>query len=107
MIFELGDFDYNMVTESVIANSLQNIRSFNARTEYSSKPTVFLSHKHEDLKDLRGVIGVLENLGAQVYIDSMDNKMPSETCGDTARGINEVIKFCKKFILLATDKAIE
>ena len=33
--------------------------------------------------------------------------MPSETNGDTAKRIKEVIEYCKKFILLATDKAIE
>jgi len=53
------------------------------------------------------MIGELENLGVKIYIDSMDNKMPQQTCGGTAVRIKEVIKFCDKFILLATDKAIE
>ncbi|TKT85305.1 hypothetical protein [Dyadobacter frigoris] len=52
-------------------------------------------------------MGLLKNIGAQVYIDSMDNKMPSQTSGETATRIKEVIKHCKKFILLATNKAIE
>ena len=107
MIFERGYFDDNLINESEIKKSLDNIRNFSSGSEYSYKPTVFLSHKHEDLKDLRGVIGLLENIGAKVYIDSMDNKMPTETNGDTAKRIKDVIKFCKKFILLATDKAIE
>ena len=107
MIFERGYFDTSMVNESYITDSFERIKHFSASSEYSYKPTVFLSHKHDDLKDLRGVIGVLENIGAKVYIDSMDNKMPNETNGDTAKRIKEVIKFCKKFILLATDKAIE
>lgn len=107
MIFERGYFDNNLINESEIKKSLDSIRNFSANSEYSYKPTVFISHKHEDLKDLRGVIGMLENIGAKVYIDSMDNKMPNETNGDTAKRIKDVIKFCKKFILLATDKAIE
>lgn len=107
MIFERGYFDNQMINESKIIDSLREIRNFSASKEYGYKSTVFLSHKHDDLKDLRGVIGVLEQLGAKIYIDSMDNKMPKQTSGDTAKRIKEVIKFCKKFILLATDKAIE
>jgi hypothetical protein len=106
-IFERGYFDNNLINESEIKKSFDSVRNFSASSEYSYKPTVFISHKHEDLKDLRGVIGTLEKLGAKIYIDSMDNKMPDETNGDTAKRIKEVIKFCKKFILLATDKAIE
>lgn len=107
MIFERGYFQSNKVAENKIKDSLNEVKSFSANTAYSAKPTVFLSHKHDDLDDLRGVIGVLENLGAKIYIDSMDNKMPNETNGDTAKRIKEVIKYCNKFILLATDNAIE
>lgn len=107
MIFERGYFDNTVINESFIIKSLSDVRNFSARSEFTSKPTVFLSHKHDDLKDLRGVMGTLEKLGAKIYIDSMDNKMPEETSGETALRIKAVIKFCKKFILLATDKAIE
>ena len=107
MIFERGYFQSKNVTENKIKDSLNEVKSFSAKSAYSTKPTVFLSHKHDDLEDVRGVIGVLESLGAKVYIDSMDNKMPNETNGDTAKRIKEVIKYCNKFILLATDKAIE
>lgn len=107
MIFERGHFDSTILNESIIKDSLRDVRTFNAKSAYSSKPTVFLSHKHDDLKDLRGVMGELQNLGAKIYIDSMDNKMPDETSGETALRIKDVIKYCKKFILLATDKAIE
>ena len=61
----------------------------------------------EDVEELTGVMEIIENLGAKVYIDSMDNKMPNHTCGDTALRIKDVIKHCKKFILIATEKAIE
>jgi len=107
MIFERGYFNNNIVTESFIVESMKEIRNFSSKSAYSSLPTVFLSHKHNDLKDLQGVMGKLQNIGAKVYIDSMDNKLPSETCGDTAIRIKEVIKFCNKFVLLATEKAIE
>jgi hypothetical protein len=37
----------------------------------------------------------------------MDNKMPEHTCAETAKRIKQVIEFCDKFILLATNSAIE
>lgn len=107
MIFERGFFRNTAVNENVVGASLKEIRNFSAKSASKLKPNVFLSHKHDDIDDLKGVIGELENHGAKVYIDSMDNKMPEQTCGDTAVRIKEVIKFCDKFILLATDKAIE
>lgn len=72
------------------------------------KATVFISHKHDDLEDLKGVLGFLEHTyGVKVYIDSRDPAMPKETSGETALNIKERIKKCDKFILLATNGAIE
>lgn len=107
MIFERGHFSNSNIQESFINESLREVRTFSAKSAYSAKPTVFLSHKHDDLKDLQGFMGKLQELGAKVYIDSMDNKMPDQTSGDTAIRIKEVIRYCNKFILLATEKAIE
>ena len=76
--------------------------------ETSKKPKVFLSHKHADLEDLKGLIGFLEKeYAVDVYIDSMDKDMPKKTNGKTAIRIKKVITSCDKFILLATERAIE
>lgn len=107
MIFTKGYFNNQAVNENFVTRSLTEVRSFSASSASKAKPTVFLSHKHDDLADLRGLIGLLEGIGAKIYIDSMDNKMPDQTCGDSAARIKEVIKFCDKFVLLATAKAIE
>jgi hypothetical protein len=107
MIFERGDFDNNAIQESVINESLNEVRTFSIRAAFSAQPTIFLSHKHSDLKDLRGVMGLIKSFGTKIYIDSMDNKMPNQTSGDTALRIKDVIKYCDKFMFLATDKAIE
>lgn len=107
MIFERGYFNSDKVEKSFINESLQEVKNFSASSAYDYKPTVFLSHKHSDLEDLQGVIGMLQELGAKIYIDSMDNRMPEKTSGETANRIKSVIKYCKKFILLATDSAIE
>lgn len=106
MIFERGYFKSNRIQKSAINESLRETRTF-SKDKYESKPTVFISHKHSDLEELKGVMEILEDLGAKIYIDSMDNSMPGHTCGDTAIRIKDVIKHCRKFILIATEKAIE
>lgn len=107
MIFERGHFQSKSINESFVNKSLREVKMFSQNKPYSNTSTVFLSHKHSDLEDLKGVMGLLKEYGVKVYIDSMDNKMPKETSGETAKRIKEVIKFCKKFVLLATEKAIE
>lgn len=107
MIFERGHFkakEYKNLNES-----LRETLMFSS-TKFQAKPTIFISHKHSDLRDqeeLQGVIELLEEMGAKIYIDSMDNSMPEHACGDTALRIKDVIKHCDKFILIATEKAIE
>lgn len=72
------------------------------------KISVFISHKHDDLEDLRDVIGFLEsNYDVKCYIDSRDPSLPKTTSGETARRIKGRIEECKKFILLATEGAID
>lgn len=112
MIFERGHFRDNTISKAVVNDLLNESRTFSERTASSNKPTIFLSHKHHDdddkeQKDLRGVIKLLEESGGKVYVDSMDNTMPGQTSGETAKRIKKVIKYCNKFILFATDKAIE
>jgi predicted peroxiredoxin len=107
MIFERGFFNSDKLEKAVINESLSETRTFSFKNQTQYKPTVFLCHKHSDLEDLQGVMGMLKENGAKIYIDSMDNKMPDQTSGETAQRIKDVIKYCKKFILLATEKAIE
>lgn len=72
------------------------------------KTTVFISHKHDDLDDLRGLLGLLEQeYGVKVYIDSRDLSIPKVTSVQTALNIRERIKGSDKFILLATNGVIE
>lgn len=107
MIFTRGHFKTNKIVN--LNESLKETRFF-SKSKYDSKPTVFISHKHSDLEDreeLQGIIEILEDAGAKIYIDSMDNKMPEQTSGETALRIKDIIKYCKKFVLIATEKAIE
>lgn len=48
-----------------------------------------------------------KNYDVKVYIDSQDKAMPKVTSGETAKRIKEKIEKCERFILLATEGAIE
>ena len=104
-IFEQGEFSKYKVS------NLQESTSFGYETIYKfaqTETTVFISHKHDDLEDLKGIIGFLEKeYKIKVYIDSKDTTMPQKTSGVTATKIKDRIQKCDKFILLATNGAID
>ena len=103
-IFEQGSFgSYSQVRLDKARESVLEHSQYGRR-----KTTVFISHKHDDLEDLKGVLGFLQQIyGVKVYIDSQDPTMPKVTSAKTALNIKTRIKQCDKFILLATNGAIE
>ena len=103
-IFEQGSF--NLYSQVRLDESRSPVLE---HSQYgASKTTVFISHKHDDLEDLKGVLGFLQQTyGVKVYIDSQDPTMPKITSAETALNIKTRIKQCDKFILLATNGAIE
>ena len=103
-IFVQGDFNnYRTARLDKAREPILEHSQFAQRTT-----TVFISHKHDDLADLEGIIGFLEQqYGVKVYIDSRDPSMPQKTSGETASKIKKRIEFCDKFILLATNGAID
>ena len=46
-------------------------------------------------------------MGISVYVDWQDSEMPKNTNGTTAKKIKEKIRQCDKFVLLATEQAIQ
>lgn len=101
-------FDSREFRHYQIASLYESRSTISAGTMYSSYTTVFLSHKHDDLEDLKDIIGFLQTqYGVKVYIDSRDPSMPRFTSGETAENLKNRIKQCNKFILLATNAAIE
>lgn len=107
-IFERGYLNAFKVTDGKLNEVRMTTKSFSEGRIYSSKTSVFLSHKHSDLEELKGLIGLFSKLyDVDIYIDSMDEKMPKKTSGETAKRIKEVIKKSDRFILLATDDAVE
>lgn len=103
-IFSQGVFkEYANININEARTKIEKSYQFSA-----SQTTVFISHKHDDLDDLKGLLGFLEsNYNVKVYIDSKDSSLPSVTSGETAERIKNRIIKCDKFILLATNGAIE
>lgn len=102
-IFEQGDFSRYRITD--LRESRSAINESIMHSEHIS--TVFLSHKHDDLEELKDIIGFLQGkYNVKVYIDSRDPSMPMRTTDKTAENIKKRIEQCDKFILLATDGAI-
>lgn len=105
-VFYRGTFDdYKVkhlrkaITESVV--------QFSVEDSAYPKIKIFMSHKHSDLDDLKGVIGFLEQeYNVSIYTDGNDSTMPKVTSVITAEKIKKQIKLCDKFILLATNDAI-
>lgn len=105
----------NFITESQIKNQRrstktymslnESLRSFKSESSYL-KTKIFLSHKHDEKEFLEGAISLLKSYGVDVYVDWLDDGMPKTTSGQTAVRIKEKIKENHKFILLATEGAI-
>lgn len=108
-IFYRGDFSNFRVSEKHIKDIRSDVGLLYETKHFSSyRTTVFISHKHSDLSELQDIIGFLENIyDVEVYIDSQDPTLPNYTCEATAMRIKDVIEHADKFILMATNDAIE
>jgi len=81
-------------------------RTFIKYAKADASVTVFLSHSHEDKDAVVSFLEFLARQGVYVYVDWLDSTMPREISAETAWKVKERIGQCKKFIVLATNKAI-
>jgi hypothetical protein len=99
------------LTDSTIGTRIfsQVLNQYKSESRATSEVTVFLSHSHDDLKEgnVDKIIVLLRSAGVKVYIDSHDTSLPPFTNAETAKKIKEQIKLNKKFILIATNRAID
>lgn len=84
----------------------ESINAHSQRNAFSSEVTIFLSHKHGETPELESAIALLSRFNVSVYVDWNDKGMPATTSGQTANRLKEKITTSKKFILLATEAAI-
>ena len=112
MIIKRGHFCENASGVSSFGKYLDEVEKnddFTKIRKENKKITVFLSHNNNDIADIKetvGVIEMLENYGAKIYIDCTDDISPNNI-GNAAYRIKQKIQNCHKFILLATENAIE
>ena len=57
-VFNQGAFSSYRIEDSRYSGVLTESRNFSEGTRRATKRTVFLSHKHDDLEDLKGFIGI-------------------------------------------------
>jgi hypothetical protein len=69
--------------------------------------TVFLSHSHEDAHLVEAIESFLANQGVYVYVDWKDKTMPATTTALTGIALKERIFRCRKFVVLASNRAID
>ena len=95
---------YRRRTNMFSADNIVNLNENFYRDK--SRPMVFLSHKHDEQEILQGVVAFLKEEGVDVYVDWMDSSMPAYTNAETAHSLKQKIKIADKFILVATQNAI-
>lgn len=99
-----------IITESQINRIYDSIPTKQLRTrmfaESAGRTKVFLSHKHTDRRELFAVKRILEECGAEPYVDWLDSTMRHPTNAQTAASLKGKISNSNNFILVATDAAI-
>lgn len=75
--------------------------------ERSPHGATFLSHSSKDKDALPGVVRILENHGASVYIDKKDPTLPPYTNKDTANTLRQRVSQSRRFVLLASENSKE
>ncbi len=105
----------SFISESQLINHRRSTKSYITLNESLQnfknespflKTKIFLSHKHDEKEYMEGAISLLKSYGVDVYVDWLDEGMPKTTSGKTAVRIKQKIKENHKFILLATEGAI-
>jgi hypothetical protein len=87
------------------ASDLGTVAASAMRKSASSRSpsgSTFLSHSSKDDELVTGAILVLENHGAQVYVDEIDPAMPPYTSAKTAALLKTRIRDTSRFVLLAS-----
>lgn len=78
--------------------------------EKSKKPeaknSIFLCHSHLDKTIVNKMLALFQGLNVDLYIDWMDDSLPSHTDKNTASAIKTKIAESQKFLFLATYNAL-
>jgi hypothetical protein len=86
------------------SNEAGAVRAFaNARSAAPSRGTdVFLTYSSKDVHYVPGVVLVLVNHGATVYVDQTDNRLPETPSPETAKILRSEIESCRRLVVFVT-----
>ncbi len=88
----------------------ESLQLFKKESDYN-KVNIFLFHTPGQLEELDSAINFLNNFRVLIYVDWMDEDMPTDTNGSIAKHAKQVIKEKirdnQKFIFLATEEALQ
>lgn len=87
-----------------VVKNFKESNSFNKNQH--NAVSIFLCHSHLDKTIVDKVLIILKQLRGAVYVDWMDEMMPTSTNHTTASLIKDKIDKCDKFIFLATVRAL-
>ena len=93
----------NRIVDSLPPQAVTEQHTFSS---VGADATIFLSHKHLERNILFQVKALFESLGMKVYVDWMERNMQHPTNAETAKELKKQIDEQDKFILIATDAAI-
>jgi len=93
-------YNYRNSTRTFYKSLNESLSEFSSENR-SGKVTIFLSHKHDEREALDSAISFLKNFGVEVYVDWLDDGMPKQTSGKTAKRIKEKIKENSKFVFFS------
>lgn len=92
-----------LITKSQLRNvrntfeKAQGIKTFSefineskTRKSTTTEVTIFLSHKHDEVEELKDAIALLKKYGVNIYIDHNDEEMPKQTSGVTADKLKKI-----------------
>lgn len=92
---------YSVVQRKFLTEQ-QKSATVNFAAAKSATNKTFLAHSSADVGILPNVIAILEEHGADVYIDKKDSSLPRYTSPQTANALRSHIRASKRFIVLAT-----
>jgi hypothetical protein len=87
------------------ANEGSLARSLLARSQASKRIGVFLSHSHEDKDLVLPAVRFLQSQGVDIFVDWLDQAMPTDISGETARILKQKIVEYSKFLMLVTENS--
>lgn len=82
--------------------TLQESRALRKAAASQDGKDTFLSHSSKDNDLVAGVVLVLQNHGAEVYVDLGDDRLPQNPSVDTAQVLRNAVRGTKRFVLLVS-----